>query len=129
MSNLLDKVGIAGRAGVQITATWQGWAGAPETVMLVVAALPCSGILHSCLAGRSDRRKQATVPTRGWSWNSSKNAAKTAIMSGTLSTIDLMSKGVGPIAEAAIDFTHGRGTDQRDRRDPASIVRARPLPQ
>jgi len=94
MSNLLDKVGIAGRAGVQITATSQGWAGAPETVMLVVAALPCSGILHSCLAGRSDRRKQATVPMRGWSWNSSKNAAKTAIMSGTLSTIDLMSKGV-----------------------------------
>jgi len=95
MSNLLDKAGIAGRAGVQIAATWQSWAAASETVMLVVSALPCSGILHSCLAGRSGRPKQATVPTRGWNWNSSKSAAKTAIMSGTLSTIDLVSKGVG----------------------------------
>ena len=99
MSNHLDKAGIAGRAGVQIAATWQCWAVAPEIVMLVVSASPCSGILHSCLAGRSDTTKQATVPTRGWNWNSSKNAAKTAIMSGTLSTIGLVSKAVGPVPQ------------------------------
>jgi hypothetical protein len=92
MSNLLDKAGIAGGAGVQIAATWQLWAAAPETVRLVVGALPCSGILHSCWAGRSDRPKQATVPSTGWSWNSSKNAAKTAFMHGTLFTIALVSK-------------------------------------
>jgi hypothetical protein len=70
--------------------------------MLVVDAWPCSGILHSCVAGRSDRPKQATVPRTGWSWNSSKRAAKPAFMSGTLCTIDLMSKALSaPTAEVA----------------------------
>jgi hypothetical protein len=43
----LDKAGTAGGAGAQITANWQFGGIAPQTVICVVDALPCSGISHS----------------------------------------------------------------------------------
>ena len=88
------NVGIAGGAGVQMAADWQLWLAAPATVMLVVVIWPCSGISHPCLAGRFARPRQTRVPNTGWSWNRSKSAASTAFISGRLSEMDVVSKGM-----------------------------------
>lgn len=83
-----------------MAADWQLWLAAPDTVMLVVAIWPCSGISQACMAGRFARPRQTSVPNTGWSWNRSKSAASTAFMSGRLSGMDVVSKGVCiPIVE------------------------------
>jgi hypothetical protein len=104
---------------VQIVASWQLWAAAPETATLIVCAWPCSAILHSCLAAVGSS-KQATVPRTGWSWNSSKRAAKAAFMSRTLSTIDLVSKvPAALVGQVPVDSFHGRARDRGNHPLPA----------
>jgi hypothetical protein len=105
---------------VQIVASWQLWAAAPETATLIVCGWPCSGILHSCLGAPPGSSKQATVPRTGWSWNSSKRAAKTAFMSGTLASIELLSKlPAAPVAQMPVDSFHGRAGDRGNHPLPA----------
>ena len=104
---------------MQIVASWQLWAAAPETATLIVCAWPCSAILHSCLAAEGSS-KQATVPRTGWSWNSSKRAAKAAFMSRTLSTIDLVSKvPAALVGQVPVDSFHGRARDRGNHPLPA----------
>ena len=91
-SRLPEKTGIARGAGMQIVASSQDWVAAPEAAICVVGTWPCSGILHSCWAARSDRPKQATVPRTGWSWKSSRIAASAAFMVEKLSSVRIRNK-------------------------------------
>ena len=84
-TNWPAKAGMARDAGAHADAIAQGREDKGTVcVRLWVGALPCSGILHSCWADWRTRPKQAAAPSTGWSWKTSKSAAKSDLMAATL---------------------------------------------
>jgi hypothetical protein len=84
VSRPLEKPGIASGAGMQSVASSQVWVVAPGVATCELGVCPCSAILHSCSAARSERPKQATVPSTGCSCTRSRSTASTDFMNGIL---------------------------------------------